>query len=124
MADPNTIANIDALIRLRLQGQRPALQFVWFGGGGRLRGCEVGIDDGANIGRLDLRPFVALNVQVIAQRYSPECMQLCERLNEFAETTALSIIDWLPDDVGFVWSKGRNKARQFGAGPAGHKEAA
>lgn len=124
MADANAIANTGALVELRLRGQRPALQYVWFGGGGRLRGCEVGIEDGANIERLDLRPFVELNVLVIAQRYSPKCMRLCERLNEYAETTTLSIIDWLPDDLGVVWTKGHVEPRQLGAGSAGHKEAA
>lgn len=124
MADSNNIANIDALIKLRLQGQRPALQFVFFGDGGHLHGCETGIDDHADIERLDLRPFVELDVMVIAEHYTPSLMRLYERLNDFAATTTLSIIDWLPDDLGLVWQKGCSQARPFGLGPVRQEVAA
>lgn len=124
MADRNTIANIDALIRIRLQGQRPALQTIWFGGGGRLHGCEVGINANSNLERLDLRVFVDLDLMVIAEHYSPALMRLCERLNEYAATTTLSVIAWLPDDLGLVWTKGSPNAREFGPGPVRQEVAA
>ena len=124
MNPKNLITNIDPLIQFRLQGRRPTLQFVFFGGGGRLRGCEVGINDTAPIERLDLRPFIALDVLVIAERYSGALVRLCQRMNEYATTTTLSVIDWLPEDLGFVWHKGCTQAREFGAGPLHRREAA
>lgn len=113
----NQIANIETLVSLRLAGKRPPLQFVMFGDGGRLFGCEVGIPADANVDRLDLRPFNDLDLMIIAETYSPSLMRLCERLNEYAATTTLSVLSWLPDDLGLVWAKGTTQPRPFGPGP-------
>lgn len=124
MSIGNEIVNIQSLIQLRIEGLRPPIQFVFFGDGGRLRGCEVGVNYKAPIERLDLRPFIALDVLVIAKHYSGAVVGLCQRMSDYATTTSLSVIDWLPDDLGLVWHKGCGQPREFGAGPLFQREAA
>lgn len=120
----NQIANIEMLVSLRLAGKRPALQFVFWNTGCRLSGCEAGILEDADVERLDLRPFVDLDVLVIADRYSPALVRFCERLNEYAATTSLTVLAWLPDDLGLVWEKGAIQPRPFGPGPVRQEVAA
>lgn len=108
------IHGIDRLIGMRRNGKRPELTFVLFADGGRLFSNDVGISPAANIERLDLRPFVGLQVLIQADSYSPGLLRLFERMHEFAAIVTLSVITWLPDDLGLVWDRGDDRPRAFG----------
>lgn len=108
------IHGIDQLIALRRDGMRPELVFVMFVDGGRLISGDVGIGPAANIERLDLRPFVGLQVLILADTYTPALRRLFERMHEFAASVVLSVKEWLPNDLGLVWGRGEQKPRPFG----------
>lgn len=108
------IHGIDRLIAMRRAGKRPELVFIMFVDGCRLFSCDVGVSPAANVERLDLRPFVGLDVLLLADRYSVSAFRLFERLHEFAATVVLSVVAWLPDDMGLFWARDAAEPRPFG----------
>lgn len=115
--DATKIHGIERLIAQRNCGEHPAMVFIAFAHGGWLSSRDYGISPAANINRLDLRPFVGLDVFVIAETYSHALAHLFTRLQDYASAVTYSVTAWLPDDLGVTWVRGHGSARKLGEPP-------
>ena len=66
-ADQNEIVGIKRLIAMREAGEKPDLVFVLMASSGKLTVRDFAIPASASIARLDFRPFVGLNVVLMAR---------------------------------------------------------
>lgn len=117
MTAATKIHGIERLIAMRNRGEHPAMVFIAFAHGGRLSSHDYGISPAANIARLDLRPFVGLDVFVLADGYTPHLIELFIRLQDYASAVTYSVTAWLPDDLGVTWVRGHGPARKLGEPP-------
>lgn len=110
------------IAELRAKGKAPRSVTIWLDGRKEpKRGlrwfetdapADVFLDDAADVGLLDLRPLIRLDVQVFAYRYASRVVRLSDRLKEVANTVLVAIGD--DDDLdGWTWIRGREQAAMF-----------
>lgn len=124
-ADQNEIMGIKRLIAMREAGEKPGLVFVLMASSGRLTVRDFAIPASASIARLDFRPFVGLNVVLMARTAGDRPRAAFRKLCEVADSVVVCFTDKLPEgDCGWRFVRGTSGLRRVGDAPAAAREAA
>lgn len=124
-ADQNEIVGIKRLIAMREAGSKPEIVFVLMTSSARLTVRDFAIPPSANIARLDFRPFVGLNVVLIARTAGDRPRAAFRKLCEVAGSVVVCFTDKLPEgDCGWRFVRGTPGLRRVGDAPPKAREAA
>lgn len=123
--DQNEIVGIKRLIEMRENGWRPDLVFVLMTSAAKLTLRDYAIPAGASIQRLDFRPFIGLNVVLMARTAGERPRAAFRKLCEVADSVVMCFTDKLPEgDPGWRFVRGEPGIRRVGDRPATMTEAA
>lgn len=124
-ADQNEIIGIKRLVEMRKGGEKPSVVFVLMTDAGRLSLLDVAIPSSANIARMDFRPFIGLNVVLMAATTGGRPRAVFRKLCEVADSVVMCFDDRLAEgDPGWRFVRGEAGIRRIGDAPAASKEAA
>lgn len=124
-ADQNEIVGVKRLIAMREAGNKPEIVFVLMTSSARLTRIDFAIEPSANIARLDFRPFVGLNVVLMARTAGDRPRATFRKLCEVAESVVVCFTDKLPEgDCGWRFVRGTPGLRRVGDAPVAAMEAA
>ena len=124
-ADQNEIVGVKRLIAMREAGNKPEIVFVLMTSSARLTRIDFAIAPSANIARLDFRPFVGLNVVLMARTAGDRPRAAFRKLCEVADSVVVCFTDKLPEgDCGWRFVRGTPGLRRVGDAPGAAREAA
>ena len=117
-ADQNEIVGVKRLIAMREAGNKPEIVFVLMTSSARLTRIDFAIAPSANIARLDFRPFVGLNVVLMAHTAGDRPRAAFRKLCEVADSVVVCFTDKLPEgDCGWRFVRGTPGLRRVGDAP-------
>ena len=124
-ADQNEIVGIKRLIAMREAGEKPNTVFLLMASGGKLTVRDFAIPASASIARLDFRPFVGLNVVLMARTAGDRPRAAFRKLCEVADSVVVCFTDKLPEgDCGWRFVRGIPGLCRVGDAPPEAREAA
>lgn len=124
-ADQNEIVGVKRLIAMREAGNKPEIVFVLMTSSARLTRIDFAIEPSANIARLDFRPFVGLNVVLMARTAGDRPRAAFRKLCEVADSVVVCFTDKLPEgDCGWRFVRGTPGLRRVGDAPGAAMETA
>lgn len=124
-ADQNEIVGVKRLIAMREAGNKPEIVFVLMTSSARLTRLDFAIAPSANIARLDFRPFVGLNVVLMARTAGDRPRAAFRKLCEVADSVVVCFTDKLPEgDCGWRFVRGTPGLRRVGDAPGAAMETA
>lgn len=124
-ADQNEIVGVKRLIAMREAGNKPEIVFVLMTSSARLTRIDFAIAPSANIARLDFRPFVGLNVVLMARTAGDRPRAAFRKLCEVADSVVVCFTDKLPEgDYGWRFVRGTPGLRRVGDAPGAAMETA
>jgi len=124
-ADQNEIVGVKRLIAMREAGNKPEIVFVLMTSSARLTRIDFAIEPSANIARLDFRPFVGLNVVLMARTAGDRPRAAFRKLCEVADSVVVCFTDKLPEgDYGWRFVRGTPGLRRVGDAPGAAMETA
>lgn len=124
-ADQNEIVGVKRLIAMREAGNKPEVVFVLMTSSARLTRIDFAIAPSANIARLDFRPFVGLNVVLMARTAGDRPRAAFRKLCEVADSVVVCFTDKLPEgDCGWRFVRGTPGLRRVGDAPGAAMETA
>lgn len=124
-ADQNEIVGVKRLIAMREAGNKPEIVFVLMTSSARLTRIDFAIAPSANIARLDFRPFVGLNVVLMARTAGDRPRAAFRKLCEVADSVVVCFTDKLPEgDCGWRFVRGTPGLRRVGDAPGAAMETA
>lgn len=123
--DQNEIVGVKRLIAMREAGNKPEIVFVLMTSAARLTRIDCAIAPSANIARLDFRPFVGLNVVLMARTAGDRPRAAFRKLCEVADSVVVCFTDKLPEgDYGWRFVRGTPGLRRVGDAPGAAMETA
>ena len=123
--DQNEIVGVKRLIAMREAGNKPEIVFVLMTSAARLTRIDFAIAPSANIARLDFRPFVGLNVVLMARTAGDRPRAAFRKLCEVADSVVVCFTDKLPEgDCGWRFVRGTPGLRRVGDAPGTAMETA
>lgn len=124
-ADQNEVVGVKRLIAMREAGNKPEIVFVLMTSSARLTRIDFAIAPSANIARLDFRPFVGLNVVLMARTAGDRPRAAFRKLCEVADSVVVCFTDKLPEgDYGWRFVRGTPGLRRVGDAPGAAMETA
>ena len=124
-ADQNEIVGVKRLIAMREAGNKPEIVFVLMTSSARLTRLDFAIAPSANIARLDFRPFVGLNVVLMARTAGDRPRAAFRKLCEVAGSVVVCFTDKLPEgDCGWRFVRGMPGLRRVDDAPGAAMETA
>lgn len=124
-ADQNEIVGVKRLIAMREAGNKPEIVFVLMTSSARLTRIDFAIEPSANIARLDFRPFVGLNVVLMARTAGDRPRAAFRKLCEVADSVVVCFTEKLPEgDYGWRFVRGTPGLRRVGDAPGAAMETA
>ena len=124
-ADQNEIVGVKRLIAMREAGNKPEIVFVLMTSSARLTRIDFAIAPSANIARLDFRPFVGLNVVLMARTAGDRPRAAFRKLCEVADSVVVCFTDKLPEgDYGWRFVRGTPGLCRVGDAPGAAMETA
>lgn len=124
-ADQNEIVGVKRLIAMREAGNKPEIVFVLMTNSARLTRIDFAIAPSANVARLDFRPFVGLNVVLMARTAGDRPRAAFRKLCEVADSVVVCFTEKLPEgDYGWRFVRGTPGLRRVGDAPGAAMETA
>lgn len=124
-ADHNLIVGVERLIAMRIRGEKPTTIFVLMIDGGRLSAWDVAIHPRASIARVDFRPFIGLDVVLMADTASDRVRAAFRHLCKVANSVVVTFTDrLLQGELGWRFMQGQIAVQPVGEPPVMSEEAA